>query len=235
MPRNRSRRQPAETVANDRRSELLEQRLTVPVIIAAAVSVPAVFLTTVGEGAVAAIGTALNWASLAVLTGESVLLFVLTGDRMRWLRRHRWSLAIVALAIPAVLFAIAPVQALRLVFELVRFIGALRILRANRIMKAGRILGRRSGLAGGWRHLPILAGIAVAVLFVGLVLADPAAVRAHRQALHRLLGWSEALAGVTAVAVVITVVVALAGAVWLTLRCRRRQRDLETDSDDLDP
>lgn len=199
--------------ARNRRAERWEQRLAIPVIIAAAVSIPAVFLTTVTEGTSATVGTALNWASLTVLTGESVLLFILTGDRIQWLRRHKWPLLILAVAVPAVIFAFAPAQALRLVFRLVRFVGALRVLRAGRIIKAGRVLAHRIGWEGRWRYLPILAGSVVAAVFVGIILNDRSSTT--RDLLERITGWPRAVLAVLAGAI-------LAAATFLVLRYRRR-------------
>ena len=70
---------------------------------------------------------------------------------------------------PAVIFAIGPVQLLRLA----RLAGALRILRVGRILKAGRIVRERTGMDQGFQR--VIAG-AVSVLcagFVALVLLDP--------------------------------------------------------------
>lgn len=149
-------------------AEQWEQRLAIPVILAAAVSVPAVFLAIFGDGHAASLGTMLNWASLVVLTAETVVLFLLAGDRLTWLRRHWWIVIVTVVAVPAVILALGPVQVLRLV----QFFGALRVLRAGRIVKAGRVIARRSGWTGLWRYAPILVGSLLAAVFVAIVLAD---------------------------------------------------------------
>jgi hypothetical protein len=69
--------------SRDQRAARWERRLALPVIIAAVVAVPAVFLTAASDVRYAMLGTALNWASLAVLTGEAVVLFILTGPSLR--------------------------------------------------------------------------------------------------------------------------------------------------------
>ncbi|GAA1204740.1 hypothetical protein LY12_000288 [Prauserella alba] len=150
------------------RADEFERKLTVPVLVAALASIPAVFLTRAG-GPAAAIGTVLNWASVSVLVGESVVLLWLEGSVRRWLRRYRWQLLVVAAAIPAVVFVIGPLQVLRLVLLL----GGFHILRARRIVNAGRVVVERLGLRQR-RARWVLAGVIVlAGAFSLIVLADP--------------------------------------------------------------
>ncbi|WP_232376667.1 hypothetical protein [Amycolatopsis aidingensis] len=152
---------------NDRAGEM-EERLAIPVLIAALVSVPAVFLTT-AEGTAAVVGSVLNWASLVVLLGESLILLWLSDDVRDWVRKHRWTLVVTAATVPAVIFVVGPVQVLRLLLS----IGTLRVLRAGRILRAGRVIRDRAGLSrplGKW----LLGGVTVlAAAFVAIVLADP--------------------------------------------------------------
>lgn len=152
----------------EERATRMERRLALPVVAAAMVSVPAVFLTTLG-GTAAQAGTVLNWLSLLVLTGESLVLLAVSNDRVAWLRRHRWMVAVALLTVPAVVLAVGPVQLLRLV----RFVGAVRLLRVNRILKAGRILRARANLEGAWRNAIAVGVTVLAAAFAGLVLADP--------------------------------------------------------------
>lgn len=153
------------------RATQMEQRFTWPVVIAAVASVPAMFLTTM-EGAAEQVGSAINVATLAVFIAETVVLLALTPDRWAWVKRHRYVVAVTIVSIPAVIFAVGPVQILRLL-RAVRVIGALRILRVRRIVKAGRILRERAGLTGwAWRATFLVLSVASAV-FVAFVLADP--------------------------------------------------------------
>lgn len=217
----RPRRPPDERkAARDARADRVEERLAIPVVVAAAVSVPAIFLTVLTDGTSAAVGNALNWASLTVLTAESVVLFILTGHRLAWLWRHRWTLAILAIAIPAVIFVIAPAQAMRLVIRLIQVVGAVRVLRAGRIIKAGRVLARRIGWTGPWRYLPILAGSVVAAAFVALILRDPTSTT--RRLITDLGGWLGTGLVVLAGAI-------LAGATFVVVRYRRRGARYEQD------
>jgi hypothetical protein len=151
------------------RAERVEQRLAIPVLIAALVSVPAVFLTTTDDATTVVIGKILNWASLVVLVGESAVLLWFSRDIAAWARRHRWKLLVTIAAIPAVVFLVGPVQILRLILA----IGALRVLRAGRILRAGRVIRRRAGLTGK-RGRWLIGGVtALAAVFVAIVLADP--------------------------------------------------------------
>jgi hypothetical protein len=153
----------------DSRAERVEQRLAIPVLIAALVSVPAVFLTTTDDATTVVIGKVLNWASLVVLLGESVVLLWFSRDIAAWVRTHRWKLLVTVAAIPAVVFVVGPVQILRLILS----IGALRVLRAGRILRAGRVIRRRAGLTGKRGHWVIGGVTALAAAFVAIVLADP--------------------------------------------------------------
>lgn len=156
------------------RADEFERKLTVPVLIAALASIPAVFLTRAG-GAAAAIGTVLNWASVAVLIGESVGLLWLEGSVRRWLQRYRWQLLVVAAAVPAVVFVIGPLQVLRLVLLL----GGFHILRARRIVNAGRVVVERLGLGQRRARWVLAVVVVLAGAFSLIVLADPESRSRH--------------------------------------------------------
>jgi hypothetical protein len=206
--------------ARDSRADRVEERLAIPVIIAAGVTVPAVFLSVVTEGTAAQIGVVLNWASLLVLTGESALLFLLAGHRLAWIWRHKWTLGILAVAVPAMIFIAAPAQALRFVLRAIHFFGALRVLRAGRIIKAGRVLARRIGWDGKWRYLPILVGSAIAAIFVAVVLSDDTS--SSRDLLDQVGAWPRAVLVLVAGAI-------LAVATFVVVRNRRRDEDADPE------
>lgn len=197
----------------DARATRWEQRLALPVILAAIASVPAVFLTMFDDDRLRLAGQALNWASLGVLTLEAALLLLLSGDRLAWLWRHRWTLLVTVIAVPAVIYAVAPVQALRL-WHLVRLIGALRILRAKTIFKAGQVLARRLGLTGPKRYALVIGGSTLAAAFVALVLVDPSTSRQHERLFQELQGWLRPVPALVAGAV-------LAAAVFIIVLYRR--------------
>ncbi len=157
----------AETAAPDR-AALLESRFAGPVVVAALASVPATFLTML-EGPAGQVGAVVNWASLAVLTAESLVLLVLASDRLAWIKRHWFMIGIAVAAIPAVLFAFGPVQVLRAL----RVVGAVRIVRARRILRAGKILRHRAGLRGPVARVTGVGVSMACAAFVVMVLSDP--------------------------------------------------------------
>ncbi len=167
------------------RADRLADRIAVPVLIAALASVPAVFMTffddpweTFGEG--------LNTLSGSVLIAETVVLFLVSQDRIAWIRRNKWLVLLALAIIPAIVFAVGPVQLLRLG----RIAGALRIIRVGRIIKAGRLVRERAGLTQGWQRVIGIAATLLCAAFVALVLADPSsATRELLDGAVDLVGW----------------------------------------------
>lgn len=162
-----------EEVARDRADRVAE-RLAIPVLVAALASVPAVFLTLFDEP-YETIGNGINTLSGAVLIAETVVLFAVSQDRLSWLKRNKWLVLLAVAIIPAVVFAVGPVQLLRLtrVAHAIRMVGAVRIIRVGRIMKAGRILRERAGLDARWQKVIAFAATILAAAFVAVILADP--------------------------------------------------------------
>lgn len=200
--------------AREDRATRVEQRFTWPVVIAAVASVPAMFLTTM-DGAAEQVGSAVNVATLVVFIAETLVLLALSPDRWGWVRRHRFIVGVTLLSIPAVVFAVGPVQILRLL-RAVRVIGALRILRVRRIVKAGRILRERAGLTGwAWRITFLVLSLASAA-FVAFVLADPTST--SRRAIDATVGRWGFLAVLLAGAI-------LAGATYVVARAVRSDED----------
>lgn len=164
------------------RADVLQERLAVPVLVAALASIPAVFLTLFDDPARTA-GAVLNTLSGAVLVAEVVVLFAVSERKWAWLKRNRALVGMAGLVVPAVVFAVGPVQLLRLV----KVVGALRIIRVGRILKAGRVVRERAGLGERWQKV---VGFGVSVLvavFVAVVLSDPTSH--SRQMLDGALGW----------------------------------------------
>lgn len=200
-----------ETVAGDGgasvdRAERWQEQLAVPVIVAALASVPAIFLTLFDDP-YATVGNTVNMISGGVLIAEAVVLFAVSEDRLTWLRNNLWLAALAAVMIPAVIFAVGPVQLLRLV----RVFGALRIIRVRRIFKAGKILRRRAGLNRWWQRVIGFLISALVAAFVGMLLADPSSQ--SRQVLDEGIdrfGWGG----------VVVAGLLLAGATWVVFRAR---------------
>lgn len=190
--------------------ERWEQRLALPVIIAALASIPAVFLTLL-DGPYETAGKVVNWLSGAVLVAETVVLFTVSRDKRGWVRRNWWLLLLLVIVIFGVALAIGPVQLLRLV----RAVGALRLIRAGRIVKAARIMREKLGLTGRWSKIPSVVATLLVAAFVGVVLADPTS--RSRELLDKWVGDAGQL-----------VLTLLAGAVLALVTyflVRRQQRD----------
>ena len=150
------------------REERWQERLALPVLVAALAAIPAMFLT-LAEGTLGTAGHVVDALSGAVLVAETVILLAVAENKRAWIRGHLGLIALTVLVVVAVVFAVGPVQVLRLV----RTVGALRILRASRIVKAARSVSARMGFTGNVSHVvSAVTGLVVAV-FVGVVLADP--------------------------------------------------------------
>lgn len=150
------------------REEHWQERLAVPVLVAALAAIPAMFLT-LAEGTLATAGHVVDVLSGVVLVAETVILLVVAENKRAWIRGHLGLIALTVAVVVAVVFALGPAQVLRLV----RTVGALRVLRAGRIVKAARSVSDRMGFTGHLSHVVAAgAGLLVAV-FVGVVLADP--------------------------------------------------------------
>ena len=152
------------------RADRLAERIAVPVLVAALASVPAVFLTLLDEP-YQTIGEGLNTLSGGVLIAETVVLLAVSENRWAWIKRNKWLVALAAAVIPAVVFAVGPVQLLRLV----RVAGALRIIRVKRIFKAGKIVQERAGLSKAWERVIAVGVTLLCAAFVAVMLADPTA------------------------------------------------------------
>ncbi|MCK0117806.1 hypothetical protein MWU57_12255 [Isoptericola sp. S6320L] len=189
-----------------------QRRLAVPVLVAALVSVPAVWLTLLAEP-YATVGTAVSLLTGAVLLGETVVLFVVSDDKRRWVRRNRWLVIVTAAIVVSVVLAVGPTQLLRLV----RAVGALRVLRARHIVRAGRRLMGNASLDSRWERVATGTVVAVVAAFVAVVLADPTS--RSRLLIEDLIGapasvWAVVVAGAL-----------LAGAVFVLTRYRPRRDD----------
>ncbi|HIV57361.1 MAG TPA: hypothetical protein H9902_05325 [Candidatus Stackebrandtia faecavium] len=151
------------------RAARVEQRLTVPVLLAALISVPAMVASVWGTGAWAQAGVIVDWLAAMVLWLEWAVLFLLADRRWNWLLRHKWTLMVALLTIPALVFALGPSQLLRLVY----MTSTLRVLQVRRVFKSASVFSRRLHL----RREGKLALFGISTVIAGsaaaLILADP--------------------------------------------------------------
>lgn len=189
----------------DRAAEL-EERFSLPVIVAAIASIPAVFLSMM-DGPARVAGDVINYATLAVFAAEFLTLLWAAEDKRRWVREHRFVILVLLAAIPAVILFVGAVQALRLGHLITRFLtgithfvsgathamaGAtrfltgLKIARLRQLFRAFRKLRERTGLCG-WRWGAVRSAFAVlGLVALGMVLADRES--ATRQFLDDVVG-----------------------------------------------
>lgn len=180
------------------REEHWQERLALPVLIAALAAIPAMFLT-LAEGSLGTAGHVLDILSGLVLVAETVILLAVAESKRAWIRGHLGLIALTLAVVVAVVFALGPAQVLRLV----RTVGALRILRAGRIVKAARSVSNRMGFTGRLAHLAAAAAGVIVAVFVGVVLADPTS--RSRDLLTAVLGdiGTPVIVGLSAVAGVV--------------------------------
>lgn len=209
-------RELAETAAGqaseERATEIEERwetRLAWPVLLAAIVSVPAVFLTLLDEP-FEMIGHVGLWLTTAVLVFETIVLFLVSPKKIDWLRRNWWLVGLTVLAIVAVIFSIGPMQILRLL----RSVGALRVLRAKQVAKAGHSL-QKLGASRLWQWLGTTLATLVVSAFVVVALVDPESPA--RTFLEDLVGEEWAIASAIGAGLL------LFGATFLLVRPPRRE------------
>lgn len=198
------------------REQRWQERLAMPVLIAALVSIPAVFLSFL-SGPWADAGRVINFLSGLVLVGETLILLVIAPDKIAWFKRHLWLVVLTILIVLGVVFALGPVQ----LFRLIRLIGALRILRTGRIIKAGRLLSGR--IDGAWNRFAALGVSILVAIFVAATLADPSST--VRGLLRNVLPFQFG-----PIAIVISGLV-LAGATFIVLFDRSSADDTSDDGD----
>lgn len=132
----------------DERAERIERRFEAPIVIAALLVIPIIFVEQSAPGepwaTLAAIG---NWLVWVLFLAEVVVMLAVVPDRGRWLRSHPLEVAIVVLTPP---FLPASLQALRL----------FRLLRLLRLIAAVRY-ARRLFTLDGLRYGALLAVITV--------------------------------------------------------------------------
>ena len=211
------------------RADRLAERIAIPVLIAALASVPAVFLTLLDDP-YQTIGEGLNTLSGAVLIAETVVLLAVSENRWEWVKRNKLLVLLAIAIVPAIVFAVGPVQLLRLV----RVAGALRILRVKRIFKAGKIVRERAGLDKVWERVIAVGVTLLCAVFVAVMLADPTTTRQldeleseSRNVLGNVierLGW---------IGVVVAGLI-LAGATYVVWTNRRDQRQAADDAEAAD-
>ena len=134
----------SNTTGVETRSERLAKRFEIPVLVAAVLVVPVIFIeeSPVGEPW-DTIAVVVNWMIWLVFLAELVTLLVVAENRWRWLRQHPLEVVVVVLTPP---FLPASLQSLRV----------LRLLRLVRLLRLAQIV-RRVFTFEGVRYAALLA------------------------------------------------------------------------------
>jgi voltage-gated potassium channel len=122
---------PVEAAGVDERSERIQQRFEWPVVIAAAATIPILFIQESGlDGPWTTIGVILNWGAWLTFALETVVMLWVVPKKRAWLRSHVIDVLVTAVTPP---FAPAAWQAGR-VFRLVRLIRLFRLFSLRNLL-----------------------------------------------------------------------------------------------------
>jgi hypothetical protein len=155
---------------SDPRGARWEARLRRPVLVAALLALPTVFLYfSKLEGWVAVLAVVLAWSIWIVFVAEAAIMLAVVRDRRAWVRGHLFGLAIVVATFPALTSILEGLLAARALSSLqaTRVMQVLYLAKAGKLIKSTIIL-RRDGTA--MRHPLISSAVALvlAVLLVGI-------------------------------------------------------------------
>lgn len=156
-----------------------ERRLRWPVIVAAVLAIPGVFL---GVSRLPepwpTFGAILHWAVWLVFASEVLVMLVVTEDRARWLRRHKLSLFVVIVSSPLL-------PALALLGRSLQGAASLKLLKLTKVAQGGRAAGASKfallrpllKLGRLWRVVRTLVrGLRLRAVALGLLLVVVAAL-----------------------------------------------------------
>ena len=154
----------------DPRGAKWEARLRKPVMGAALLALPTVFLYfSKLEGWVAILAVALAWSIWIVFVAEAAIMLTVVEDRWAWVRGHLFGLAIVIATFPALTQILEGLLAARALSSLqaTRVLQVLYLAKAGKLVKSALIL-RKDGAVVRHPVLSSLAILALAVLLVGI-------------------------------------------------------------------
>jgi voltage-gated potassium channel len=139
----------------------VEQRLAVPLLAAALLTIPAIAIEQSDAGEPwDTIAVVMNWVICLAFLGEAILMLRVVDDRWRWIREHPLEVAIVLFTPP---FLPASLQAAR-VFRLLRLLRLLRLaLMLRRLLSTegirdAAVLATMTVLGGGSAYAAVEKG-----------------------------------------------------------------------------
>lgn len=197
--------------AVDPRGARWEQRLHVPVLVAAWGSIPvvALYFSKLGP-TLAVIALALSWLVWFVFFVEAVAMLTQTKDPRAWARTHALGLAILLLTFPLLVQALQELLAARALSGVagLRALQVLYLAKAAKLLKALLVLRRKGA---GPRHpvALVLAALLIVALGVGIVERivtgdkDPTPLHGTYEVLVSLPWWALAVSGALVVALAV--------------------------------
>jgi hypothetical protein len=200
--------------ARDPRGARWEQRLHRPVLAAAWLAIPTVFLYfSKLEGATAVVALTLAWAIWVVFLVEAVVMLSVVRDRRAWIRGHLLSLAILLATFPLLTHLLEALLAARALSGVqgIRVLQVLYLAKAAKLLK-GLVIVRRSGWTPRHPVLGAAGALLLAVVLVGIVdrivTGDKATTPVHGgvETVVSLPAWAVALAAAAAVGLLVAAV-----------------------------
>src|SRR5215210_3572868 len=132
----------------DERSERVQRRFDLPVMVAALLTIPVIVIEESDHGQPwDAIGVVLNWGTWLVFLAEIVVMLRVVLDRKRWVRENPVAVGVTALT-PPFLSLFAPLRLLRLL-RMVRLGPLARRLFTTRGLQYTALLALATALAAG--------------------------------------------------------------------------------------
>jgi hypothetical protein len=154
----------------DPRGAKWEARLRKPVLGAALLALPTVFLYfSKLEGWVAILAVTLAWSIWIAFVVEAAIMLTVVRDRWAWVRGHLFGLAIIVATFPALTQILEGLLAARALSSLqaTRVLQVLYLAKAGKLIKSALILHRGGSVA---RHplVSSLVALTLAILLVGI-------------------------------------------------------------------
>jgi hypothetical protein len=155
---------------HDPRGARWEARLRKPVLVAALLALPTVFLYfSKLEGAWAVIAVTLAWSIWLTFFAEAVIMLSVVRDRRAWIRGHLFGLAIIVATFPALTQILEGLLAARALSTLqgTRVLQVLYLAKAGKLIKSALIL-RKGGALQRHPIVSSVASLAIAIVLVGI-------------------------------------------------------------------
>lgn len=152
----------------DPRGARWEARLRRPVMGAALLALPTVFLYfSKLEGWVAILAVTLAWSIWIVFVAEAAIMLTVVKDRWAWIRGHWFGLAIIVATFPALTQILEGLLAARALSSLqaTRVLQVLYLAKAGKLIKSALILRKDGAIV---RH-PVISSLVVLALSIVLV------------------------------------------------------------------